>query len=327
MKKVLVTGGGGFLGQHIIHQLQHHNCHIRSLSRGHYPSLQKLGVETIQANLSDQNALTKACQGVDTVFHVAAKAGGSHDYSAYYQANVIGTNNVIRACQEQGVQKLIYTSSPSAILSTASLHNADESTPYPTRFYNPYQATKAQAEQAALQANSSQLMTCALRPHAIWGPGDQHLFPRILSRLEQGKLRIIGKGNNKISVSYVENCAHAHILAAQSDKVGGKSYFINEKEPVELWPWLNHLFTQLGIAKVQQRIPYPVAWGLGSLIDGFYRWKPLLGEPPISRYLCIQLGLDHYFSTQAAEQDFDYKPLVSMDRAIDKTLAALKTTV
>ena len=169
-KSILVTGGGGFLGKAIIHLLKKDGYKLRSYSRGRYPELEKLGVETFQGNISDEAALEAAAQGCHAIMHVAAKAGVYGPYEEYYEANVRGTSNVIAVCHKLGIQRLIYTSTPSVTFDGGDQEGVDESSPYTQRFYNAYQRTKTIAETMVLKANSEKLATVALRPHLIWGP-------------------------------------------------------------------------------------------------------------------------------------------------------------
>ena len=127
-----------------------------------------------------------AVAGCDIVFHVAAKAGVWGPYDAFYRANVLGTKNVIAACRQNGIRRLVHTSSPSVVFDGTDMEGVDESVPYPDHYEAFYPQTKAEAEQLVLQANDDTLATVALRPHLIWGPEDNHLVPRILERGARG---------------------------------------------------------------------------------------------------------------------------------------------
>src|SRR5204863_6614718 len=108
-------------------------------------------------------------------FHVAAKAGIAGRFHDYYRANVVGTENVLAASRKLGIRRLVHTSSPSVVFDGNDMENTNESAPYPAHHEAPYPATKARAEQLVLAANGPDLATVALRPHLIWGPGDNHL--------------------------------------------------------------------------------------------------------------------------------------------------------
>jgi nucleoside-diphosphate-sugar epimerase len=180
--RALVTGGGGFLGGAIVNRLIERGDQVRSLSRTFYPELEFKGVEQIQGDISDLAVVTNACAETDIVFHVAAKPPPWGKYEAYYQTNVVGTENVIKSCKRQGVGRLVYTSTPSVVFDGTDKEGADESVPYPARYNADYPKTKAMAEQKVLAAADRNLATVALRPHQIWGPGDPHFVPRLIAR-------------------------------------------------------------------------------------------------------------------------------------------------
>lgn len=324
---VLVTGGGGFLGRYIVEQLVERGDRVRVLCRHHYPELTALGVEQIEGDVADSSAVDRAVCDMDQVFHVAAKVGFWGRYRDYYRINVIGTQNVINACIAHHVQKLIYTSSPSVTMNNRDIHDGDESLPYPAHYHSPYSATKAEAERRVLAANGQcGLITTAIRPHLIVGPRDNHLIPRLLEKARSGRLKQIGSGLNKVSVVYVENAANAHLQAADSDAVGGKAYFINEPDPILLWPWINTLLESLGLRKVRRKVPFRLAFMAGYVLEQVHRMVPGLGEPMVTRFLASELYRNHYFSIERARRDFGYEPLYSFGEAQEKTLAYLRSS-
>ena len=326
--KALVTGGGGFLGGAIVGQLLERGDEVAIYARGDYSSMHALGVRTIRGELTDSERLESALAGVDTVFHVAAKAGIWGSWEDYYRANVLGTETVIAACRSQGVLKLVYTSSPSVVFDNRPHSGCDESLPYPAHYENFYSHTKALAEQAVIAANGDDLMTIALRPHLIFGPNDPHLLPRVIARARAGKLVRVGDGRNRVDLTYVEDAAHAHLLAAdvleQVFAAAGSVYFITQDEPVALWPWIDDLLSRLAIASVKRRIPLPVARALGGVFERVYRGLRLPGEPRLTRFVASELALDHFYDIGRAKRDFGYRPQLNMQAALDKTLEFLK---
>src|SRR5262245_31871534 len=140
--RALVTGGGGFLGQAVVSQLHDRGDEVRSFSRQEHSLLTKLGVEQFQGDLLDPAAVARAVTGRDVVFHVAAKAGIWGPYQEYYSTNVFGTRNVIAACLQKGVCRLVYTSTPSVVFHGHDEKGIDETAPYSDRFLAWYPHTK-----------------------------------------------------------------------------------------------------------------------------------------------------------------------------------------
>jgi nucleoside-diphosphate-sugar epimerase len=185
------------------------------------------------------------------------------------------------------------------------------------------------AEQLVLEANGREgLLTCALRPHLIWGPRDQHLIPRLLERARRGQLRQVGDGNNLIDAVYVDNAAAAHLQAAEAlmpgSAIGGKAYFITNGEPVNCWGWINEILQQAGLPAVRRRVPLAAAYAIGAAMEGVWTVLGRTDEPRMTRFLAAQLGTSHYFDIGAARRDFGYQPRVSMAEGMERLAAWLR---
>lgn len=325
--RVLVTGGGGFLGRAIIEQLLARGDQVRSLARGDYPELQQRGVECLRGDIRDAAAVLNACEGCELVIHTAAVAGIWGPWDHFYGINVLGTRNVVAACRKRHVPKLVYTSSPSVTFDGRPQENVDESVGYASRWLCYYAQTKAMGEQVALSANSSELAICALRPHLIWGPGDQNLIPRLIERARKGQLRRVGDGTNLIDMVYVDNAAAAHLQAAEvlapGSHVAGRAYFISQGEPVNCWQWIDELLALAGLPPVQRSLSLSAAWKVGAAMEWGYRVLGLTSEPRMTRFLAAQLGMSHYFDITAARRDFGYRPLVDKLSGMERLRAAL----
>jgi nucleoside-diphosphate-sugar epimerase len=327
-EQVLVTGGGGFLGRHIVKLLVEAGDSVHVLGRHRYPSVEALGATCHVGSVADREAVQAACEGADVVYHVAALAGVWGDPKAYEATNVQGTENVIAACRDHGIQRLVFTSSPSVIASPTGEDHAgsDESLPYPDTYLADYPRTKAAAEKIVLAANGETLRTTALRPHLIIGPGDPHLLPRVIGKARLGKLRIVGDGTNEVDLTPVEDAARAHVLAAQAlsgrePKAAGKAYFITGGEPVAVWPWINEVLTRLGIEPVTKTISFQGASRFGGALEWGWRLLHLGGEPPMTRFAANQLATTHWFDISAAQRDLGYEPQVGMAAATEAVVA------
>ncbi len=320
--RCLVTGGNGFLGQAVVDLLLARGHSLCSLGRSPQPELAALGVDVHQGNLADSTVVSKAVAGCEAVFHVAAKAGFWGSRESYYRPNVIGTQNVVAACREHGVQYLVYTSTPSVVFTGEPFEGADESLPYGRNFLCHYAETKSKAEQIALAAHDQiGLRVCALRPHLIWGPGDPHLLPRVIAKAGKGRLRIVGTGANKVDITYIDNAAQAHtdaLSALQQGRAGGKAYFISDGEPVQLWPWINGILERLEVPKISGRINFHNAYKLGAVMEFLWKLLPLTGEPPMTRFVATELAKNHWFDISAARRDLGYKPVVNPEEGLKR---------
>jgi nucleoside-diphosphate-sugar epimerase len=327
-----VTGGGGFLGRYIVEQLLARGDSVRVLARGDYPELTGLGVEVCRGDVRNPEDVDRACRGSDSVFHAAAVPGIWGRWEHYHGTNTAGTRHVIESCLRQGVARLVYTSSPSVVFDGRPHENADESLPYATEFLCHYPHTKAIAEREVLAANRpGGLATVALRPHLIWGPRDNHLIPRLIRRARSGRLRRVGDGTNLVSVSYVENAAAAHLRAhdalSADSRAAGRAYFINEPEPVRLWGWIDELLRRAGLPPVGRAVSQAAALRIGRACELVYGALGLRSEPPMTRFLALQLSQSHWYSVGAAERDLGYRSDVSMGEALERLTPELERWV
>jgi nucleoside-diphosphate-sugar epimerase len=327
-RNVLVTGGGGFLGGAIVKKLIERKDQVFSFSRQSHPELSEQGAIHIKGDISNRIAVEKAVKGMDLVFHVAGKAGVWGPYAEFYQTNVVGTENVIVACKKHRVNHLIYTSSPSVVFNGQDMEGVDESIPYPATFHCAYQKTKALAEQKVIKASGNSLKTIILRPHLIWGPGDNHLVPRIIKKARQ--LKRVGKGKNLVDTVYIDNAAQAHILAADSlksnPKLSGNIYFISQGEPVLLWEMIDAILNAAGLPPVKNSLSHAGARAAGAVFELIYGLLRISKEPRMTRFIADELAVHHWFDISAAKRDLNYQPKISITEGLEKLAKWLEDT-
>jgi nucleoside-diphosphate-sugar epimerase len=326
--KVLVTGGSGFLGRHVVARLQSHRAveNILSFGRSAPADLCERGVRCLRGNLGCTKDVERAIRDVDVVFHVGAKAGiwGSRD--DYHATNVLGTHNVLKACAENGVRYLIYTSTASVVFTGKDLANVGERIPYGKNIPCDYVRTKMLSEREVLAYNGHNgLKTIALRPHLIVGPGDNHLMPTLLNLARRRRLVRVGNGKNWVDISHVENVADAHILAMDAllrgAPVDGRPYFVTQGDPVCLWEWIGKLLSRLCLPGVRRSVGFRRAYAMGCVCEWLYRRLHIRSLPPMTRFLATELAKDHYFDHSAAKTDLNYIPRITNEEGFERLLA------
>jgi len=321
--KLLVTGGGGFLGSAICRRLLQRGDEVVAFQRGAAEALRNIGVHICRGDIADATALGEAAHGCAAVIHTAGKAGIWGDAADYQRCNVDGTQNVLAVCRSLAIPHLVHTSSPSIVHSDADIEGGDESLPISSHFLSPYPATKAEAERLVLAANGGELKTTALRPHLIWGPGDPHILPRLAARVRKGRLALPGV-DKRIDTVFVENAALAHINALNelqgAGRCAGRAYFISNDEPLPQGEIIQRLLGAVGISAQIRPVPAWLARAAGALCETAWPLLGLKSEPPVTRFSANQLTTAHWYDISAAKRDLAYRP----EFTIAQGLAALQ---
>ena len=327
---VLVTGGSGFVGKNFVQTLLDKGLKVKSFDL--VPSdLEHENLSIIEGNICDSDAVANAVKGVDTVFHTAAiieLKGGKNVTKEYrdrsYMINVEGTKGLLKALQKAGGKRFIYTASNSVIIGGEPLENACEETPYTKRFNDLYTETKVVAEKWVLeQSGQNGVLTCAIRPSGIWGPGDQTVFRIFFEQVINGvPMTRVGNGKALLDNTYVHNLIHGQILAAEHLIEGGtapaQAYFINDGEPINMFDFAEPIIEACGSKIHNFSVPY---W----LVHGFMTiWQELhfkfgLPEPILPPLAIERIGVNNYFSIEKARKDLGYEPLYTTAQGIEES--------
>ncbi len=331
--KVLVTGVSGFLGGAIARAFMERGDRVHGLSRR---APQKSGrdaidLEHFQGDIADLEVCRRAAQGVGVVVHSAARVGAHGSPAPFERTNVEGTCNLLLCARDAGARAFVFTSTPSVVFDGRDQEGVDESVPYPRRHLSHYSRTKAIAEEMVLAANGKDMATVSLRPHLVFGPGDTSLLPRLLDRARSGRLRRFRGTTTKIDVTFVDDAAAAHLLAAdalleggaRAAKVAGKAFFISSGEPVDTWKMIDRLLEAAGAPRVSREISPRLSYFLGWLCEILWRGE---SEPPLTRWVVRELATSHWFDIGAARRDLGYRPSVSVEEGLRRLQAWLQTS-
>lgn len=332
---VLITGGSGFLGRALIDELMGSDPVIRAREIRIFDIEPPRGIDDsrvkfIRGTITDGDAMTRAFQGADVVFHMASKVDwGSLGWKDLYPVNVQGTRGVVDACRQAGVKALVYTSSMDAVVGYGSRGNCNEDVPYPRRFANAYCRSKATAERIVKKANGWDLRTISLRPGAIWGEGDPYNLKPHFDRAAKGLYCRLGSGWGKQQGLYVRNGAHAHLLAARSLLEGGREsaghiYFITDARPENYFLFVERVLQRAGLMEEKMRIrrvPMGLIMTAAAAVEGAARVVNLFGSwrPLLSRYAVHHICGDFTFDSRRAHRDFGFVPKYGLEQAIDRT--------
>ncbi|KAK1369363.1 3beta-hydroxysteroid-dehydrogenase/decarboxylase [Heracleum sosnowskyi] len=343
----VVTGGRGFAARHLVEMLIRFDMFsVRIADLGPQINLdpsEQNGVlgqafqsgraSYVSCDLRDKSQVFKACEGAEVVFHMAAPDSSINNHKLHQSVNVQGTVNVIEACVELKVKRLIYTSSPSVVFDGVNgIFNGDESLPYPTKHNDSYSATKADGEALVIKANGvNGLLTCCIRPSSIFGPGDKLLVPSLVNAARAGKSKfIIGNGNNLYDFTYVENVAHAHICAERAlasdgpvaHKAAGQAYFITNMEPIKFWDFMSLILVGLGYERPRIRVPVSIMMPIAHIVELIYTVLAPYGMkvPQLTPSRVRLLSCNRTFDCSKANDRLGYSPVVPLQEGLTKTI-------
>jgi len=327
MSSWIVIGGGGFLGRRILELLlEKGEKNLKCFDLRN--TWKDDRIQFIEGDLTNFESISAALKGVTTVINTATASPGA-PRSILEKINVEGTKNLIEACFVNGVKQLIYTSSSSVVFDGKDIKNGSEDSLHYLEFYpDAYNDTKAQAEKLVLQANGQKgLMTCALRPSGIFGPRDNTLVPQMLDvgRTKKSRFAQIGDGKNLFDYTFVDNIAYAHLLASEKLKsgspVGGQAYFITNGEPIPFWDFPKYLWREFGYPQPIIYLPKFIMWYLFAFLDMIIKFLyPILKKNPMFFLMVLNTTCTKTFSIEKAKKELGYKPIVSMEEGLQKTV-------
>lgn len=319
--KALVTGATGFLGRALALRLHARGAQVTVLGRNpaSLAELERKGLRPVRADLADGAAVREACQGQELVFHAGALSSAWGPADEFFRANVLGTRHVIAGCEAARVRRLVHVSTPSIYFGFESRLNVREDAPLPARSVNEYARTKLLAETEVDRAFERGLPVVSIRPRAIFGEGDNAILPRLISRLQTGRLRVIGDGQNITDLTYVENVVDALLLCAEApETVLGRKYNITNGQPLPLWGLIRQVCDALGYEFPRRSLSFRAAMRLAGALETVCRVLPGQPEPLLTRYMVGVLAKSTTLDISAARRDLGYEPRIPVEEGFQR---------
>ena len=306
--RVLVTGGNGLLGSHVIDGVLDRGDSVRALLLPVEPAdrLLDAGAEICRGDLTDSESLNKAVKGIDVVLHCASRKGPWGPQRDYARVNVLGTRNLLVAARAAGVSRFMHVSS-TAVLGSDIRGRGDETSPL-RRESNPYNWSKMQAELLLQQEISRGAPVTIIRTGLLYGPRDTKSFGRFCTLIRKRRMPLIGSGDNHLPLVYVRDVAVAMLLASEIAPAVGQTYNIVNDEPVTQKQYLSTIARELGVAAPRLKIPYRAARMMAAASELFARAVRLSHAPPLTRFGVGLLGGENRFAIDKARKELGFIP-------------------
>jgi len=311
--KVLVTGASGLLGRTVAQALIDRAHEVTVMQRR--PS--GLACAEVLADIRDRSAIHAATSAQDAVIHLAARVSPTGSWQEFSDVNVAGTRDLVAASQSAGVTGFVYVSSP-AVASSGAAHIGVGALPAdPANTKSHYARSKAQAELFVLRLDDPNMAVAAIRPHLVWGPGDEQLVARIVDRAASGTLRLIGSGAALVDSTYVDNAADAIVAALdQIDVINGRALVVSNGEPRPVAELLRSLCDAAGVPKPTRSVSPVAAKSIGALVEAVWAIGRTAKDPPMTRFLAEQLSTAHWYDQRETRTLLRWVPAVSLDEGL-----------
>lgn len=326
--KVLVTGATGFLGMKVAKRLASMGFDVTGTGRNERigKEIIKNGITFIPSALDNRDSILALCEKQDYVIHCGALSSPWGKYKDFYQANVIGTQNVIEGCLKWKVKRLIHISTPSIYFHYDKRIDVKENQALPNKFVNHYAKTKYLAELEIDKAFQKGLATITLRPRALFGPGDQAIFPRLIKVCEKGMFPKIGSGKVEIDMTYIENVVDSILLClTSSDATIGQKYNITNGERVNIYSMIEMVMDRLGKSFTYKEISFKKAFFLANILEHISTFVLGGKEPLLTRYSVSVLSQSQTLSIEKARDELGYEPAISIEQGTNEFIEWWKT--
>jgi nucleoside-diphosphate-sugar epimerase len=317
MPAAFVTGGSGFVGGALIERLVREGWDVRALARSERAAdrVRELGAEPASGDLDDRGSLRAGAEGSDVAFHAAAKVEDWGDPADFERLNVQGTRNVVDACREAGVRRLVHVGTEAALMAGQPLVNVDEDAPLRPDSPALYPSTKAKAEQLVRAANGEELETVVVRPRFVWGPDDRTLLPQVIEMVHSGRFRWVGGGRHLTATTHIDNTVEGLWLAATRGPAGGV-WFVTDGEPVVFRDFMTAWVGTQGVEIPDKSVPAGIATTAARALEWVWRRLNRSGSPPLTRFSVWVSSQECTIDISRAERELGYRPVKTREEGL-----------
>jgi nucleoside-diphosphate-sugar epimerase len=293
---------------------------VRALARSERAAarVRELGAEPVMGELDDRDSLRAGAEGCEIAFHAAAKVEDWGDPADFERLNVRGTQNVIDACRDAGVRRLVHVGTEAALMAGQPLVNVDEDAPLRPDSVALYSSSKARAEQLVRDADG--LETVVVRPRFVWGRGDTTLLPALTGMVRSGRFRWVGGGRQLTATTHIDNTVEGLWLGATRAPPGGV-YFVTDGEPVVFREFLARMLGTQGLTVPDKSVPPAVARAAAAAAERIWRLLKRPGSPPLTRFAVWVSSQECTIDISRAERELGYRPVTTREEG----LAALRS--
>ena len=317
MPTAFVTGGSGFVGGALIERLRAEGWDVRALARSDAAAgrVSERGAEPVGGDLGDTALLRAGADGCEVAFHAAAKVEEWGDPAEFERLNVVGTENVIAACRDAGVRRLVHVGTEAALMAGSPLVNVDEAAPLRPDSPVLYSSSKAKAEQRVRAANGNGLETVVIRPRFVWGRGDTTLLPALVELVRAGRFRWVGGGGHLTATTHVDNTVEGLWLGA-TKAPAGSVYFVTDGEPVVFREFISRMLETQSVTPPTGSVPAGVARAAAAATERLWRTLRRTGTPPLTRLSVWVSSQECTIDIGRAERELGYRPVKTRDEGL-----------
>jgi 2-alkyl-3-oxoalkanoate reductase len=307
--KALVTGATGCIGSHLSEQLLRQGFEVRALVRhsSDLSEIQHLNLDFFYGDVTDRDSVFQAVQGMDFVFHTAARMNDWGPWEVFHAQNIAGTLNLLEASRDEKVKRFIHTSS-TGVTGLGALFGTTESSPYLPQ--GNYEESKVQSEKLVIRfCRENKLSFTVIRPCWTLGPRARRHIPLMIEYLKSGKFKILGNGKNILNFVDPRDAAQAMILAALRTEADGQIYHVtNDSHVVTQEEFYRILCENVSARAPRTHVPFALAYAVSWLMEKWAEWRKWDDAPMLTPVRVAFLGRNRDFDIEKAKRDLGYQP-------------------